>query len=188
MTDAVNPGPVATAPRVRNSHSSELEHSEDTSTKPAAQTADDATEYFGTSTKIVRRGRGKAQASLDLIEAMRQTAEKSYPISARGIAYKLFVAGLIPSMARKETRRASRLLLDARESGVIPWQWIVDETRSLERVSTWSDPEEFAACAAQSYRRDFWDQQDVRVEVWSEKGTIRGVLEPVLKQYAVGFR
>jgi hypothetical protein len=28
----------------------------------------------------------------------------------------------------------------------------------------------------------------VRVEVWSEKGTIRGVLKPVLDEYGVGFR
>ena len=41
---------------------------------------------------------------------------------------------------------------------------------------------------ARSYRKDFWDQQPVRVEVWSEKGTIRGVLKPVLDHYAVGFR
>jgi hypothetical protein len=40
---------------------------------------------------------------------------------------------------------------------------------------------------AQSYRRDFWDQQPVRVQVWSEKGTNRGVLAPVLDEYAVGF-
>src|SRR5262249_1486813 len=55
------------------------------------------------------------------------------------------------------------------------------------RVSTWSNPEEYAACVAQSYRRDFWDQQPHRVQVWSEKGTIRGVLSPVLDEYAVGF-
>jgi hypothetical protein len=38
-----------------------------------------------------------------------------------------------------------------------------------------------------SYRRDFWDQQAYRVQVWSEKGTVRGVLKPVLDHYAVGF-
>ena len=43
-------------------------------------------------------------------------------------------------------------------------------------------------CVARSYRRDFWNQQPVRVEVWSEKGTVRGVLQPVLDEYAVGFR
>ena len=85
-------------------------------------------------------------------------------------------------------QRVYRLLKEAREQGDIPWEWIVDETRSLERTSTWADPAEYARCVARSYRRDFWDQQPVRVEVWSEKGTIRGVLAPVLDQYAVGFR
>jgi hypothetical protein len=42
--------------------------------------------------------------------------------------------------------------------------------------------------AARSYRRDFWQQQPERVEVWSEKGTIRGVLQPVLDELGVGFR
>ena len=46
----------------------------------------------------------------------------------------------------------------------------------------------YARCVALSYRRDFWNQQPVRVEVWSEKGTVRGVLVPVLDHYAVGFR
>ena len=41
---------------------------------------------------------------------------------------------------------------------------------------------------SRAYRRDFWNQQPVRVEVWSEKGTVRGVLQPVLDKYAVGFR
>jgi hypothetical protein len=54
-------------------------------------------------------------------------------------------------------------------------------------VSTWSNPIAFAKCVARSYRRDFWDQQPHRVQVWSEKGTVRGVLAPVLNTYAVGF-
>src|SRR5262249_35015799 len=96
--------------------------------------------------------------------------------------------GLIPSMARKEMQRVYRLLKVAREQGDIPWEWIVDETRSLERVSTWDNPTAYARAVARSYRRDFWNQQPHRVEVWSEKGTIRGVLQPVLDEYAVGFR
>ena len=95
---------------------------------------------------------------------------------------------LIASMATKDMARVYRLLRVAREQGIIPWEWIVDETRELERVSTWSDPEEYASCVAQSYRRDFWNLQPNRIEVWSEKGTVRGVLAPVLDQYAVGFR
>jgi hypothetical protein len=129
-----------------------------------------------------------AQGSLDLIEAMHGIAKAAQPITGRGIGYKLFSAGLIPSMARNDMQRVYRLLKEAREQGDIPWDWIVDESRSLERTPTWDDPADYAQCEAETYRRDFWNQQPVRCEVWSEKGTIRGVLQPVLDQYAVGFR
>ena len=33
---------------------------------------------------------------------------------------------------------------EAREQGDIPWDWIVDETRDIERVATWDDPEDYA--------------------------------------------
>lgn len=134
-----------------------------------------------------KKVRGMAQASIDLIEAMRVAAEAAQPITGRGIGYKLFTSGLISSMATSEMARVYRLLKEARERSYIPWEWIVDETRKVERVSTWSNPKEYARAVARSYRRDFWDQQPVRVEVWSEKGTVRGVLRPVLDEYAVGF-
>src|SRR5262249_11052350 len=81
-----------------------------------------------------------------------------------------------------------RLLRDARERGMIPWEWIVDETRELERAPSWNDPAAYVRAVSRSYRRDFWTQQPHRVEVWSEKGTVRGVLAPVLDEYGVGFR
>jgi hypothetical protein len=144
------------------------------------------TEYFGTGPK--KGGRGRSRQSLVLIKAMRDVAEAAQPITGRGVGYKLFTAGLIPSMAHNEMKKVYRLLKEAREEGVIPWSWIVDETRELERVSTWADPAAYARAVSRSYRRDFWKQQPDRVEVWSEKGTVRGVLAPVLDHYAVGFR
>jgi hypothetical protein len=142
-------------------------------------------EHFETRSK---KSRGMAQRSLDLIEAMRVAAKAAQPITGRGIGYKLFASGLIPSMERAEMQRVYRLLKEAREQGRIPWGWIVDETRELERVSTWANPAAYARCVAQSYRRDFWDQQPRRVMVVSEKGTVRGVLAPVLDDFAVGFQ
>jgi hypothetical protein len=142
------------------------------------------TEHFGTGSK---KSRGKAQRSLDLIEAMYGMVAAVQPITGRGVGYKLFTARLIPSMAKPEMQRVYRLLKEAREDGTIPWDWIVDETRTIERVSTWDNPAHYARCVAQSYRRDFWNQQPYRVQVWSEKGTVRGLLAPVLDEYAVGF-
>jgi hypothetical protein len=146
-----------------------------------------AEEQIGSRSK--KRGkRGPGKESLALIAAARDIAEEMQPITIRGIGYKLFVRKLIPSMARNEMQRLSRLLVRAREEGTIPWEWIVDETRSLERVGTWDNPDAYARATARDYRRDPWNEQPFRVEVWSEKSTIRGVIQPVLDQYAVGFR
>ena len=66
-------------------------------------------------------------------------------------------------------QRVYRLLKEARERGIIPWEWIVDETRELEQAATWSDPEDYVRAVSRSYRRDFWQQQPDRVEVWSAR-------------------
>ena len=86
-------------------------------------------------------------------------------------------------------QRVYRLLKEAREQGEIPWEWIVDETRSLERTSTWADP-----AAIRPLRRAILPARLLESAArplsrsGSEKGTIRGVLQPVLDHYAVGFR
>lgn len=133
-------------------------------------------------------GRGRSQKSRDTIEAMHKIAEESQPITGRGVGYKLFSLNLIPSMSRNDMQGVYRLLKEAREEGTIPWEWIVDETRELEQIQTWDNPAKYMRAVARSYRLDFWQQQPKRVEVWSEKGTIRGVLQPVLDEFGVGFR
>jgi hypothetical protein len=60
------------------------------------------TKYFETRSK---KGRGMARESLALIGAMHDAARASQPITGRGVGYKLFTAGLIPSMARAEMQR-----------------------------------------------------------------------------------
>src|SRR5262245_25322444 len=90
----------------------------------------------------IKKGRGRAQASLDLIDAMYKAAEAAQPITGRGIGYKLFARGLNPSMGNGDMQRVYRLLREAREEDIIPWEWIVDETRTLEQVPTWDNPEQ----------------------------------------------
>src|SRR5262249_16369389 len=116
-----------------------------------------------------KKTRGRARGSLALIEAMVEVARRAQPITGRGIGYKLFTLGLINSMSRQDMKRVYRLLKEAREEGIIPWHWIVDEAREFERRPCWNDPAEFAEAASRQYRRDFWTSQPVRVEVWSEK-------------------
>lgn len=134
------------------------------------------------------RGRGPAKSTLAFIDACREILEVEQPTSVRAVAYRLFTRGLIPNMGVNSTNKVSRILRKAREEGIIPWAWIVDETRGAERVNTWSSPDKIIQAAVNGYRRDYWQEQSAWVQVWSEKGTVRGILAPVLKKYGVTFR
>jgi hypothetical protein len=111
------------------------------------------------------------------------------PATVRTICYQLLTKHrLIPSMDKAETDRVGRQLTDARFRGWIPHVWFVDETREPEGDPGWDDPAEFIATLRSAYRRNHWALQPRRVEVWSEKGTVRGTLAPVLERYGVIFR
>lgn len=133
-------------------------------------------------------GRGKSAANKRLVAEAAEVLAAIQPASVRAVCYQLFNRGVIGSMGKAETNRVSTQLRDAREGGQIPWSWIVDETREAETISAWESPEAYVEAVRRSYRRDRWADQQDRVEVWSEKGTVRGTLAPVLDKYGVTFR
>src|SRR5262249_2551506 len=65
---------------------------------------------------------------------------------------------------------------------------IVDETRQEETVPTWADPQAYARAVQDSYRRNKWEGQPTHVSVWGEKGTVAGILRPVLEMSEVPFQ
>ncbi len=134
------------------------------------------------------KGRGKAAKSLEIINASIRILEEIQPASVRAVCYRLFVEGLIASMAKKHTNAVGTQLVWAREQGHIPWEWIVDETRKVERVASWDNPAAIIRAAVDGYRKSYWTTQPERIEIWSEKGTVRGTLKPVLDEYGVAFR
>jgi hypothetical protein len=133
-------------------------------------------------------GRGKSKRSIELIKAAYTILEEIQPASVRAVCYRLFTLGIIDSMSKANTNKVSTQLTWARENGGIPWSWIVDETRRTERVSAWNNLADYLHVVRHGYRRDYWADQPDRVEVWSEKGTVRGTLAPVLDEYGVAFR
>jgi hypothetical protein len=137
--------------------------------------------------KRTRGQRGRSTATLELIATCSKIIEQVQPITVRGVCYRLFVAGLIDSMAAKNTQKISRLLVQAREQGVIPWESIVDESRSMEGDGRFADLEQYGRVIENAYRRDFWAHQDCRLVVISEKATVAGILRPVLDEYGVPF-
>lgn len=132
--------------------------------------------------------RGKSQKSMELVSAAAEILREIQPASVRAVCYRLFVAGLIADMGKNSTGKVSKQLVYARENGLIPWHWIVDETRSAERAGVWDNTDQIINSAMEGYRRDNWQEQPHKLEVWSEKGTVRGTIWPVLSDYGVTFR
>jgi len=135
-----------------------------------------------------KKGRGRSAKNLEIIKAAIRILEEIQPASVRAVCYRLFIEKLIPNMSKNSTGAVGKQLVYARESGQLPWGWIVDETREAETISSWSNPESVIGAAVKQYRKDYWEMQPRRVEVWSEKGTVRGTVAPILKKYGVTFR
>jgi len=133
-------------------------------------------------------GRGKAAKTLRTEAAIFEIVAERAPITVRGVCYALFTRGLIPDMSRKETNRISGILTDLRETRELDWRMIVDGSRAVDRTTVWNNPSEIINAAVRTYRRDYWQEQPVLVEVWAEKSTVQGVLAPVLNEYGVTFR
>ena len=132
-------------------------------------------------------GRGLAQKTLDLIGVCYEILSAEQPLTVRAVCYRLFNRKLIPTMGKNATARVSTVLTTARERGMIPWEWIVDETRDISGWANWDDPDRFLAETRDTYRKDRWADQPERVFVVSEKGTVGGIIRPILAAYAVPF-
>jgi hypothetical protein len=63
-------------------------------------------------------------------------SDGALPTSARFLFYELVQRGILSKERKAQGRRPdqnmSDALTDLRERGEVPWEWIVDETRSLD--------------------------------------------------------
>jgi hypothetical protein len=134
-----------------------------------------------------RGQRGKAKETLLLIDRAKLILEEIQPAGVRAICDRLFVNGWLRSMGKSDTDKVSTHLVWAREQVITPWEWIVDETRPVDRDPQWTDIPSFMKTVQRAYRRDYWMQQGIRLQVWSEKATVCGILAPVLHEYGVGW-
>jgi hypothetical protein len=77
------------------------------------------------------------------------------------------------------------LLLRLRKNGVIPWDWIADNTRWMRKPRSWRSAREAVKHMVQSYRRDLWANQKDYVETWTEKDAAAGVILEITSPWDV---
>lgn len=107
-----------------------------------------------------------------------------YDLTLRQLFYQFVSRAIIPN-TESEYSKLGVLVSNARLAGLISWHAIVDRTRTARANSHFSDPGDILAAAAEQYRIDTRAGQDVYLEVWVEKESLLGVIEPTCQELDV---
>jgi hypothetical protein len=112
--------------------------------------------------------------------------EETLPTSIRFLFYELIQAGVV-SKAATGARRADQNTIEAvthlREIGLVPWEWIVDETRSLQTITTAATVADWLADDVQYAMLDRWDGQPAPL-ILCESRSLAGTLRNLAAVYA----
>lgn len=117
---------------------------------------------------------------------LQELGDQGYTLTLRQLYYQMVARGMIENSDRQYDRLGS-LVSDARLAGLISWTAIEDRTRSLMGLVTHHSPGQFLSGAVAGYRRDLWESQDWRPEVWVEKEALADVVGQVCNQLRVDF-
>src|SRR5215213_4705955 len=113
------------------------------------------------------------------------------PTSNRFLFYELESRGIIPKDYRtpdgtKRPRTPGQDVSDAvyvlRELGIVPWDYIVDETRSLSRRRYATSVFGYVLDSLEGARIDLWDDKSPPL-ILCESRSLAGVLEPIASTY-----
>lgn len=122
----------------------------------------------------------KFQLRMDIYRIYTSYREK---MTVRQMFYRLLSLGYEKS--ESFYGKVQREMLKMRVSGVLPFTFVADNTRSWYRPTTYSSMEDMLERSKRLYRRSLWDNVNCKVEIWLEKEALRGVLMPVTDQYDV---
>lgn len=135
-------------------------------------------------TSPVKRVRRTRTELAELHDAILTVCAVDHPLSVRGVFYRVMSAGVVEK-TEKAYSAVQREVLKLRRTGALPYEWIADGTRWHLKSPSWDCVEDALDDAASSYRRALWNDQDVYVEVWSEKEAICSIVSPVTNKWDV---
>ena len=131
-----------------------------------------------------KRRRRTQDESAELLRAAQAILADGHPMTVRQVYYQLVARQLIANN-RSQYQAISNLLVAARQSGAVPWEWIEDRNRRPRTVQMWDDLDDFVITVRNAYKRDVWAEQPGYTEVWLEKDALSGIFEEALRPYGV---
>jgi hypothetical protein len=105
------------------------------------------------------------------------------PVTVRQMYYQLIGKGY--PKTEQFYGRVQREILHMRQEGVLPYQFIIDNSRRRIKYQSYSTGAQALERWMQSYRQQVWESLDTYCEVWLEKKALQSIFDDVCYEYDV---
>lgn len=132
-----------------------------------------------------RRTRGESKKTQALRGAVLDVLERiDGSLSSRQVFYQCVSTGAV-SNCKAECLRVGRLLVAMRRDGSVPYDRIVDRTRSKHVLPSWEGLAQILEASAEQYRVDYWRTQSVVPMIACEKQALEGIFAETVDEHGV---
>ncbi len=146
--------------------------------------ADDDRAIYGASPISARRRRSTKDQVAGRRLALLYVVDAGKPMTVRQVFYQATVRGLAEK-SEAGYRQVQNDLVLMRRAGMLPYNWLADNTRWQRKPRTYDGVQDALEATARIYRKSLWANADAYVEVWLEKDALSGVVMPVTALYDV---
>lgn len=134
-------------------------------------------------TPMSRKRRTHAELA-ELQDAIVDAVAADHPVTLRGVYYRVVSAGAVDKTEHGYAA-IKRELLKLRRSGKIRYDHITDGTRWITKPDTYDSVEDALRETARTYRRALWTRSNHRLQIFTEKDAISGIVLPVTSKWDV---
>jgi len=110
-----------------------------------------------------------------------------FSLTLRQLYYRMVARGMIPENTYQQYERLGRLINEGRMAGLVSWTAIEDRGRNLMGLETQTGIKPGMQRLRADYRLDLWQDQPCRLEAWSEKQAMEGVIGDVCNRLRINF-
>jgi len=135
-------------------------------------------------TRQIKRQRATKAEVETRREALLDIIDDGKPMTVRQVFYQATVRGLVEKAESGYGKVQNDLTLKRRD-GVLPYDWLADNTRWQRKPQTFDSVEQALRETAAFYRKSLWTDADSYVEIWLEKDALSGVILPITSMYDV---
>ena len=134
--------------------------------------------------KKIHRPRTKTRTLWDAIAAV---AAEYEVMTVRQLYYQMEMRGYV-GKSQADYDKVQRACLQMRRQGVLSYDKIVDSSRERRTIYQYNSMRQALEDLHQTYRRNYWLEQPVHIEIWCEKDALTSVMNPVCQGYGVAFQ